>query len=433
MCSFPIDCLYIPTDCLHIILGYMFIDDVINTCLGLCQKEQFTEVLRRRVSPLVYFSQLVDSPRDLLYSMCASKCVLGGSRAAEYVRPGSCTSESDWDFYIRGTKGDTDWIHMTMKDNLSSMGVEWVPSAEKDYAGMSFTLATGHIQTKGRRHTIQLIYTGKHAPISSIIMFHSTPVQCMLTHLGAFHMYGSLSKLNAQVVWHGNIQQRTNRIHTYNMQICTQHRIQGSLEDEVEELGYDGTVDVIKESVEVVTQWIQDFISITSHPSAGINEHHESLRLYIHGNVEQGLLKSYGNEASVVMAYLIRHRYSSIVIAGRSRCMCIQRRELDAVEKYKYRGYTVMDKSDYTTYSKDWKDISTGKPYRIRSIGDSESTIFPFYKYTGMCSDTLARKHIHDIASFRWAEFADKTSTVGMYSYSASRSESPASSYEDSD
>ncbi|USW50923.1 hypothetical protein Slin15195_G042420 [Septoria linicola] len=53
---------------------------------------------------LEYLRPFFSDPKALMNGMAASNTIISGSRALEFFRPGSCTVDSDWDFYIPNNK-----------------------------------------------------------------------------------------------------------------------------------------------------------------------------------------------------------------------------------------------------------------------------------------------------------------------------------------
>ncbi len=157
---------------------------------------------RTRTNPVTYMNQLTKYGRDLLTVMGSLGVILSGSRAASYFYPGLCDETSDWDFYCYGTP--TTIVRFSMY--MSRIGVQWQTlrddTGDPDYP--SRRVLDGTLDTEKRKHSIQLIWEPRQwtrSPISHVLSFHSSIVQCFITGYCAVSMYDHTSSRNKSLAW----------------------------------------------------------------------------------------------------------------------------------------------------------------------------------------------------------------------------------------
>ncbi|CAI6058089.1 unnamed protein product [Clonostachys chloroleuca] len=74
-----------------------------------------------RISPVSYLQKTFKCALMLLAVMFDTGCLLSGSRALEYIVPGSCGPGSDWDFFVTAYKESV----ADMVNVLKACGVVW--------------------------------------------------------------------------------------------------------------------------------------------------------------------------------------------------------------------------------------------------------------------------------------------------------------------
>jgi hypothetical protein len=421
------------TDCVRIIVGYLYIADVVNACLALSDRHNAKYLIDERLSPIKLFSKLVPEPEELLYAMCASNCVLGGSRALNYFYPGSCNKDSDWDFYMQQPKRK-DYLQPDMKTALQDMGVQWLEQEEHEYEHLSFEVLRGVMYTGRRKfHHVQLIWPLRRDVISSIIEFHSTPVQCFVAHFGAFHLYGKVTQSDRQIVWYGNIQKRRNEIHEFNEEKCEHARA-------MIRLGHEAAISILhnpsmevpeKTSREVLDEaldYVDGMVGLYMEQSLKWqswkptdSEHPEGWypkdEIMRSNDFRNYVFCRVTNRYGAVRELVVRSFNDIIHALGMEECVCIGDFEFEKIEKYKERGYKELGIYRYQLETEGWTKENSEVEYRVRCIGDSESTIIPFYGYGPCPFRSSIRSQVSKLAKFKWLQFADIPTTVGMFSY----------------
>ena len=210
-------------DIVQHILRYTNISDVEHTVTGLMPgvtDANVEECRAFRCNPNIYLRKLTKHSDDLLDVMGELSIVLSGSRAADYFCPGLCNEDSDWDFYCDGSADaivrfstymnriGVVWQEMPVgaSEELQRMHAGTVGGLQRDaetseYQGSS--VLRGALVEDGTSHTIQLIWDRmrRTSPISQIISFHSSIVQCFISGFCAVSMYDSLTRRNESLAW----------------------------------------------------------------------------------------------------------------------------------------------------------------------------------------------------------------------------------------
>lgn len=401
-------------DCMSVLLEYICIENLIDTCLQFAYKQDIKQLIHNRKSPVKFFSDLVADPHELLYYMAAYRCILGGSRVVDYFRPGSCTEESDWDFYIELGLGDDNYVHSSMKQSLEYMGVKWNTGDSYDYIGLDLSVLRGEMtQGRGKGQKVQLISTINRLLLPTVVSFHSTPVQCIMTHFGAFHLYGKQIAASLQRVWSSNVESRFKEITRRNARYCEVERSKHSM---MRTLALTSPVRVesrvivavayIRQQLSIYRQRLYDETIGVDDP--GFIDHIVTLTQTDHamGSTDRpnDICELIGH-AIVVRMYM------------ESDCTCIATNELSAIVKYRDRGFK-RDASDMQLSVPGYKTTKHSHiDYHIRSIGDSYSTIVPFYGYNSAYSDKVIHRHMLQICKFKWFEFDRRTTCNCIYSY----------------
>ena len=180
--------------------------DVLGTFLNSDERDQIN---RMRTSCYRLFQGLVDDPNELLKVMLDTRSVLSGSRALDYFVPGSCSVDSDWDFYCPYLIEEVRQFTSKLKD----LGVTWNKSipesldstsdeSDASYEGLPlFTMISGTIKKNGRENKVQVMWKCCLSATQSIVDFHSSAAQCFVSGFaaGSFHHY--LTSRNLFVAW----------------------------------------------------------------------------------------------------------------------------------------------------------------------------------------------------------------------------------------
>jgi hypothetical protein len=79
-----------PIEIIENVLSFMSIDDA----AALCAASNIDSKLTKRTDPVIYLSTTFKSPRSLLAAMADEGCLISGSRALEFLIPGSIGDDS---------------------------------------------------------------------------------------------------------------------------------------------------------------------------------------------------------------------------------------------------------------------------------------------------------------------------------------------------
>lgn len=81
----------------------------------------------RRLSPFRYLSEHFSNAAEIMECMSESYTFLSGSRALDFFVPGSCSDDSDWDFYCP----DTEFACSKFIDGMEKAGVVWTDTVTR--------------------------------------------------------------------------------------------------------------------------------------------------------------------------------------------------------------------------------------------------------------------------------------------------------------
>jgi hypothetical protein len=171
--------------------------------------EERESIRRSRFSPIRHLSPLKCSPLAMLALMRNTGTILSGSRAVDYFVPGSCNSDSDWDFYCDDDENSV----LAFALWSTCLGVVWDPlvqAKEADeaedgpYRKAGFSIARGTISTKEGSNPIQLMWKSGMSAAQSITKFHSTVPQCFISGFCAVSLYHHLTSKSMGVSWEHN-------------------------------------------------------------------------------------------------------------------------------------------------------------------------------------------------------------------------------------
>ena len=363
-------------DCIKITLDYTTIKDSVNavlafsTCLADARK-----LIEHRKSPIRLFSQLVDDPYQLLQFMYMERCVLSGSRAANYFVPGSCEFDSDWDFYITGHERD-DVPPMVKK--LETLGVYWydhkIPAS--NYNFNDFVVYSGEMtRGKGKGKKVQLVNVLTKDILDALLDFHSTSVQCFVSPYAAVHLYGSIANNRQTIVWDINNAYNRNKLNERNIQSCDHCFAMQSLYNEVPNLcTHQNFLQVVsnlrnmqKSQDELLLPGISNVFNpdmpLMSASSVVCMTTHE-LRAYIEDQFDY----SRSSMRAIDVNRLLRIAFS--------KQECVQDVTDTKLQQYINRGYTEISTDKYTDDGNWYRTRFAG--YRVRSLGDRDSIIITF-------------------------------------------------------
>lgn len=401
-----------PFDILSIILSFSFIDDVINIAKAFGETaNDVTKLIRERNGLPSLFRGLLKDPDTLIQYMRKTTCYLVGSRALNFMSPGSCESSSDWNFAIR----DVDNV-LEMKKVFEDLGVIW----QESYDSMRYDLDKAVIfsgivyNTRGKEQKIQLICTYRNSVVDMLLFSHSSPIQCMVAHFGIIHMQWFLTKNKSSLMWKDRLMDDEKDVISFNRNKCRHHKGLRTLNAMLD----NHTINIVDSTTldTVLSNCKREYDSyIASNGLACIdfvrmlddNKHYDLIRTIIgilDSSVKQSIPR--GIQNTIVASVLI---YISL------ECTCINQLRLrDSASKYISRGYKHMYFDNYLCITSGWfyeygssyaVDEST---YRMRNLADNDSLVLSVY--SGKREDQFYNKDCIDWAKkYTWAEHKGST------------------------
>jgi hypothetical protein len=155
---------------------------------------------------MAYLSKLTDNPGLLLSAMRDCHVFISGSRAPDFIYGGVCGNASDWDFY--GQSCDVTAARFMCE--LTKMGVVWsgcVDGTEREipYEG-SFVVMEGNLVSsvsgpEGSKIQFMWTRTTSKSAFQTVVEFHSSVVQCMITGWCAISMYHLVTSKRKIMAW----------------------------------------------------------------------------------------------------------------------------------------------------------------------------------------------------------------------------------------
>jgi hypothetical protein len=94
--------------------------------------------------------------------------------------------------------------------------------------------------------------------------------------------------------------------------------------------------------------------------------------------------------------------YMTLYDIIRFKCICLGDTAYERVDKYTDRGFQEIPFNVHLNRTKGW--LHDNK-VRIRKMGDSESTVVPFYGYNSLYSDRVVKQDMERILEFTWFEY----------------------------
>lgn len=358
-----------------------------------------------RLDPRRLFRQLVKDPDELMKVMRECNVVLSGSRAVEYFMPGSCTQDSDWDFYLLSNEpvrssivNDTQVTNACYDSNtvsfeayMETLGIQWESpiSTEDWYDELHLQdIKTGKLITKHETEAkVQLIYVGNQGILNTIVRFHSTTPQCFISGSAVVHMYSSLVHNKEYIEWTStNDRTRSRQLYAASM---------GCLRcNYMSDLYGNRRIDV-----ETLNQMRNEFESTYSLGNEeNIAKAKEKLRL---------MLSRINNILSSDIEKLVYVVFES--------CTCKpDDPNLKALQKYVSRGYKQVELRDYISRTKRWRTCHDFMHcFRVRYIGDEDSKIISFEGYvTDEADKIIVRDQKDKLREFSWYEYPYGTASI---------------------
>ncbi|KAF4627298.1 hypothetical protein G7Y89_g10854 [Cudoniella acicularis] len=200
-------------DTIEILLSYTnigYVDSAIEL-LGAHLDDDAKEKLkytREDVRPV--FDDLTDNAEELFNVIRKSKVVLSGSRSVNFIKPGSSSRASDYDFYA---EDNVHCIAMFMA-YMTTIGVYWsfpsntvedVARLQDDYyKSARFQLIRGTLNRDGRVLDVQLMWRHGYSGSQCVLKFHSTAPQCFISGFAAVSLYHNLTSNDKSVAWYLN-------------------------------------------------------------------------------------------------------------------------------------------------------------------------------------------------------------------------------------
>lgn len=158
------------------------------------------------------WSFLFSNVKAVLDGLTLSGGCIGGSRALNMFVPDSCTQQSDIDVYSAWN------VHSIARilRSFASAGVVWRtvdsdnqrvldPNIE-EYSHKRLTIIRGYTTHNDSNIPVQLIFKKGMSPIQHIMTYYSSHVQCVLTGVGAVHLYHTLAMQKKGLIWPSNIE-----------------------------------------------------------------------------------------------------------------------------------------------------------------------------------------------------------------------------------
>ena len=386
-------------DCLSLIVQYVDAPDVVDVCLALATADTVRTLIRDRLSPIGLFSYLVPNVLDLLYYMSLNKCVLSGSRAANYFFRGSCSNDSDWDFFVEKSIGQDSAVFGDMRSVLGNMGVSWETrkmNKDTQYECLGFEVVAGTMQSgRGKGQRVNLIASSDSDILSKILSFHSTPVQCFITYYGAVHLYASLSQSKKQLVWYKSIEKRRKTTFRLNDSICKHHvatAFVGYVADNLDEA---------QSAIEDMELFKQEYLEQNNIETVSTRIEYEGFRIYALNRLSNlNISESFHAVRRGALHYLMQ------VVT--SECQCLRDTSDDAVQKYVERGY---EKISFSEYCRDFvpldlsvQDYDSDTDPTRRHIGDCGTMVVPFRHMGLETSNARIDEHIRHLSTCEWTE-----------------------------
>lgn len=384
-------------DCIDTIIDNVDINSIENAMAGLGLNEKDSENTRKkRMSPVRIFSNLTSKPEDFIHALVSTNSILSGSRVVDYFRPGSCTEESDYDFYSIG-EANKEWMntHYAMSEvkisgnawklynTLTQLGVEWTTQEDdhnrNEYEGFTLTLFKGlSKEYRNKRYNIQLLVVESATALDAILRFHSTTVQCFINGYAAVHMYGKMLCNDQAIVWHNNnvVKLRLSRRNAKaRCDVCIILSQNSNKRQRLVALRHLMT-------------------SMSDYSISSDNDHLMEELIYTFYSLGKSV-----EESKEVASRLLKEHSCNVEDSAAK-----------AVAKYEKRGIKML--SIQVLIDK-WKDLGYTDQYCTRRIGDPLSIIVPFTGYINTDKwDKNVEKSVHRLQNYCWFETTGSTSSI---------------------
>ena len=389
--------MYLPADCIKHILKYLSMKDSVNACLGLSNRNDGLQLIRHRKSPLSLFSKLVPDAYQLMYYMCVYNFVLSGSRALDYMYPGSCDSTSDWNFYAYTKAEDESDVFGSLKQAFTRMGVVWDKENpfRHSYGDNRLSIVHGHMTVgRGKGQIVQLCVSHNRNIMDTILSFRYTITQCIVTHYGAVHLYGKMCDSNRYIISQRHIALYDLMCKTHNDERCKRHASIAKLREIVKNSEMENTIMGMIE--DMCKDHIADQTNHPIHPCCPEESVAEDIRLRVRNYEPVGRARTYILCNLEVCANIVRHK-----------CVCVHNTWFSQVSKYIDRGYYPTTSKDYLLETNDWTNSTKIGLWRYRNAADKETTLLSFKGYGLPCPDDIVNTHILDLRNAVWIEGLD--------------------------
>ena len=402
----------LPFDCISVILTYLPLVDAINAAIAFVAPIDAKRLIEYRKSTIRLFSDLIENPRSLILCMQRYGCVASGARVSEYFRPDLRCDNSDWNFLVSGNGGTESMIK-----ELNRLGVEWEDSLEFEVGALhdrtDIRVWNGTVNgSKKTRQRIRLVDTGDSNPINILMSFHSTPVQCFVDGFFAVHLYGRLTALSKRLVWHGTNRNRVVWIRNRNDAICILHG-QSLRSNERLLYSYLSMENVQETREELRTMMAGYYNTAECEPNIATAAEISRFTSYVMGSVADGTPFLKVNEIvnSVLSGTLPGRLIGALIASTCTKCTCIIDSTLAELQLYSSSGYADIRMDEYRA-NRRWHGIHPEwGGYRIRRIGDSDTTVIPLADRRLEAMDSDLALSAGRLLTYTWAEFSDRTAT----------------------
>jgi len=179
------------------ILSYLPIeisyDDILHELFPNLTDNDIYELGRIRSNPRLILKELVTDTDELIIMMAATDTVLSGSRAANHFYPGSCITDSDWDFYCSNDIFKRMFFTSWLQDKLDLASPSIITHSNREYHSYVH-MNILNIEKQSCASKIQLIWKISSQPIDIILEFSESICKCAITGFECFSLDSYISK-----------------------------------------------------------------------------------------------------------------------------------------------------------------------------------------------------------------------------------------------
>lgn len=161
-----------------------------------------SRVRERRFDIKRYLSRLFPDPDKFIQIMLLTNSCVSGSRALEFFLPGMAEKESDWDIYCCGDNVSLTVLLGWMVDN--GLKLDRPQADRQEYYGHAcVSVLNGVVGEGSEAKKVQVIASDNQDPVTAVLNFHSSIVQCFISGWGAVSVMSELTRKRQSVRWSG--------------------------------------------------------------------------------------------------------------------------------------------------------------------------------------------------------------------------------------